>query len=85
MAKRSTDNGPAKALEMAIANLNRRYGDGIIMKLGEATRLDVAAIPTGSLSLDIALGVGGIPAWTHHRGLWAGEFRQDDALSACDR
>ena len=61
MAKRSTDNGPAKALEMTIANLNRRYGDGIIMKLGEATRLDVAAIPTGSLSLDIALGVGGIP------------------------
>ena len=61
MTKRSSDSGPAKALEMTIANLNRRYGDGIIMKLGETTRLDVAAIPTGSLSLDIALGVGGIP------------------------
>ena len=59
--QRSADGGPAKALEVMIANLNRRYGDGIIMKLGEATRLDVAAIPTGSLSLDIALGVGGIP------------------------
>ena len=61
MTERSADNGPAKALEVTIANLNRRYGEGIIMKLGEATRLDVASIPTGSLSLDIALGVGGIP------------------------
>lgn len=61
MTERSADDGPAKALEVTIANLNRRYGEGIIMKLGEATRLDVAAIPTGSLSLDIALGVGGIP------------------------
>ena len=59
--QRSADGGPAKALEVTIANLNRRYGEGIIMKLGEATRLDVAAISTGSLSLDIALGVGGIP------------------------
>ncbi len=61
MTKRSADDGPAKALEVTIANLNRRYGEGIIMKLGDTTRLDVAAIPTGSLSLDIALGVGGIP------------------------
>lgn len=61
MAKKSADNGPAKALDTTIANLNRRFGDGIIMKLGEATRLNVESIPTGSLSLDIALGVGGIP------------------------
>ena len=59
--KRSADSGPAKALEVTIANLNKRYGEGVIMRLGEATRLDVASIPTGSLSLDIALGVGGIP------------------------
>ena len=55
------DIGRQKALDTTLATLNKRYGDGIIMKLGEATRLDVAAIPTGSLSLDIALGVGGIP------------------------
>ena len=61
MTTKSTESGPAKALEMTIANLNRRFGDGVIMKLGETTRLGVAAIPTGSLSLDIALGVGGIP------------------------
>ncbi len=56
-----TNNGRQKALDTTLATLNKRYGEGIIMKLGEATRLDVAAIPTGSLSLDIALGVGGIP------------------------
>ena len=55
------NSGRQKALDTTLATLNKRYGDGIIMKLGEATRLDVAAIPTGSLSLDIALGVGGIP------------------------
>jgi recombination protein RecA len=55
------DIGRQKALDTTLATLNKRYGEGIIMKLGEATRLDVAAISTGSLSLDIALGVGGIP------------------------
>ena len=57
----SVKSGPANALAVAIAGLSRRYGDGVVMKLGESTRLDVGAIPTGSLSLDIALGVGGIP------------------------
>ena len=55
------DNGRQKALDTTLATLNKRFGDGIIMKLGETGRLDVATIPTGSLSLDIALGVGGIP------------------------
>jgi len=53
--------GKIKALETTLAGLNRRFGDGIIMKLGEATRLDIESIPTGSLSLDLALGIGGIP------------------------
>ena len=56
----STD-GRQKALETTLAGLNKRYGDGVVMKLGEATRLNVETIPTGSLSLDIALGVGGLP------------------------
>ena len=55
------DNGQAKALETAIVNLRKRFGDGAIMKLGEAQHLQVEAIPTGSLALDIALGVGGVP------------------------
>ena len=55
------DNGQAKALETTLANLKKRFGDGAIMKLGEAQHLQVASIPTGSLALDIALGVGGVP------------------------
>ena len=54
-------DGKVKALETTLNTLNKKYGDGIIMKLGDATKLEVASIPTGSLSLDIALGVGGIP------------------------
>jgi recombination protein RecA len=57
----ATGSGKDKALETTLSNLTRRFGDGIIMKLGDATKLDVESIPTGSLSLDIALGVGGIP------------------------
>ena len=54
-------DGRQKALETTLAGLNKRYGDGVVMKLGEARRLAVEAIPTGSLSLDIALGIGGVP------------------------
>ena len=54
-------NGQAKALETTLANLKKRFGEGAIMKLGEAHHLQVEAIPTGSLGLDIALGVGGVP------------------------
>jgi recombination protein RecA len=45
----------------ALGDIAKRYGDGSIMRLGEAHQLVVEAIPTGALSLDIALGVGGIP------------------------
>ncbi len=54
-------NGQAKALEATLTNLKKRFGEGAIMKLGEAQHLQVESIPTGSLSLDIALGVGGVP------------------------
>ena len=56
-----SDSGKQKALETTLANLNKKYGDGSVMKLGEATKMQVESIPTGSLSLDIALGVGGVP------------------------
>ncbi len=49
------------ALDKAMGDLEKRYGDGTIMKLGEAKSLVVDVIPTGSLSLDLALGVGGVP------------------------
>ncbi len=53
--------GRDRQLENTLADLNKRFGDGIIMRLGDASHLNVETIPTGSLSLDIALGVGGIP------------------------
>ena len=54
-------NGQEKALETTLASLKKRFGDGAIMKLGDAHHLQVASIPTGSLALDIALGIGGVP------------------------
>jgi len=51
-----------KALEAALSQIERQYGKGAVMKLGDpANKLNVEVIPTGSLSLDIALGLGGIP------------------------
>jgi len=49
------------ALNAIMAELQSKYGEGVIMKLGDARRVDVESIPTGALSLDLALGVGGIP------------------------
>jgi recombination protein RecA len=54
-------NGREEALDTALRSIRKRFGEGAVMRLGEATHLDVEAIPTGSLSLDIALGIGGIP------------------------
>lgn len=50
-----------KNIDLAVKEIQEKYGDGSIMKLGDARRVDVDVIPTGSVSLDIALGVGGIP------------------------
>jgi len=48
-------------LKKALSDISKRYGDGAIMRLGEAKQMEVEVIPTGSLGLDLALGVGGIP------------------------
>ena len=50
-----------KALEMAMSQIEKQFGKGSVMKLGEFKAMEVEAIPTGSLSLDIALGIGGVP------------------------
>lgn len=50
-----------KLLESAVKEIQDKYGEGSIMKLGDARRVDVDVIPTGSFSLDVALGVGGVP------------------------
>lgn len=57
----SKDDARGIALDKALGDITKRYGDGAIMRMGEAQHMLVEAIPTGSLSLDIALGVGGIP------------------------
>src|SRR3989338_4427613 len=73
MAKKQKDPADAKAMagkekndklasiEAAIKGIQAKYGEGAIMKLGEARRVDVDVIPTGSLAVDMALGVGGVP------------------------
>jgi len=55
------ENGRQRALDATLNQLKKRFGDGAIMKLGEATNLAVEAIPTGSIALDLALGIGGVP------------------------
>ena len=51
----------AKSLEFALSAINKQFGDGAIMKLGDTTKLSVKVIPTGCPSIDLALGVGGLP------------------------
>jgi recombination protein RecA len=60
MMSKASDNGKMEVLDKAINDIKKRYGDGAVMRLGES-HLEVEAIPTGSLALDLALGVGGIP------------------------
>jgi recombination protein RecA len=55
------DDARRAMLDRAVGDIVKRYGDGSILRLGEASKMAVDAIPTGSLSLDLALGIGGIP------------------------
>ncbi len=54
-------DGRTKALDTAVSQIKKRFGDGAIMKLGDSTAMNVEAISTGCLALDMALGIGGIP------------------------
>lgn len=55
------DKEKKKALDQAFKQIEKKYGKGSIMKMGEAPRVSIDAIPTGAVNLDIALGIGGIP------------------------
>lgn len=61
MAKQTIDEEKRKALESAVAQIERTYGKGSVMKLGDNAHLNVETVPSGSLALDLALGVGGVP------------------------
>ena len=50
-----------KALEMALAQIDKNFGKGSVMRLGDEVRVPIAVIPTGAITLDVALGVGGLP------------------------
>ena len=50
-----------KALEAAMAQIQKQFGKGAIMKLGDDTHMNIDAVSTGSISLDIATGIGGVP------------------------
>ncbi len=59
--KSSETSGKSKAIESAVAQIEKQFGKGSIMKLGGKEKIDVEVIPTGALSLDLALGIGGVP------------------------
>ncbi|MFN2556929.1 MAG: recombinase RecA [Nitriliruptorales bacterium] len=64
MKNRSDDGGIVereKALELALTQIEKQFGKGALMRLGEEAQVKVAAIPTGALALDLALGIGGLP------------------------
>ncbi len=55
------DPKKSKALEAALATIEKQFGKGSVIRLGQSTRLNVDSVPTGSIALDIALGIGGVP------------------------
>jgi recombination protein RecA len=55
------NNDREKALDMALSQIDKQFGAGAIMKMGDRTGMEIEAVPTGALSLDLALGVGGLP------------------------
>ena len=59
MSEQNTEK--KRALEVALSQIEKQFGKGSVMKLGEYQAMNVEAIPTGALGLDIALGIGGVP------------------------
>lgn len=61
MAKKEKAEEKRVSVDQVVDEIKQKFGDGLIMKLGDIKKVDVAVIPTGSVSLDIALGIGGVP------------------------
>ena len=57
----NTEKDREKALDSALAQIERQFGKGSLMRLGDSERVPIEVIPTGSIALDIALGIGGLP------------------------
>ena len=73
--KPAANTDKLKALRAAMDKIEKNYGKGSIMKLGDENIEDIEVIPTGSIALNAALGVGGYPKATYRRDLWSGIFR----------
>ena len=73
------------ALETALAQIEKQFGKGAVMKLGQNVTMQVDAISTGSISLDMALGIGGLPRGAYRRDLRTGSVGQNDAGAALHR
>ena len=61
LVQKETGVDKQKALETALGNIERSFGKGSVMRLGDKKSMDIEAVSTGSLGLDIALGIGGLP------------------------
>ena len=61
LVRPEVNSNKAAALDAALSQIDRAFGKGSVMKLGQKTTMDVEAVSTGSLGLDIALGIGGLP------------------------
>jgi recombination protein RecA len=61
MAKKAPVKEGTKALDFAISGINKQFGEGTLMRLGDATKMEISVIPTGNIAVDLALGVGGLP------------------------
>ena len=61
MKKVTTSDNKDKALEEVMAEIEKQFGKGAIMKLGEDSHVEIETVPSGSIALDVALGVGGFP------------------------
>lgn len=60
--KESTTGSPYnEALNLAISSINKQFGEGSLMRMGDAAKMNISVIPTGSVAIDLALGVGGLP------------------------
>lgn len=61
VVRAATEEDKKTALEGALKQIEKKYGAGAVMRLGQTKTLNVDAIPTGSMTLDLALGIGGVP------------------------
>ncbi len=59
--KSATQAAEKKTLDLALSAINKQYGDGTLMRMGDATKMQVSTVSTGSVAIDLALGVGGLP------------------------